>query len=187
MINGHDIRTIQSADLHQKFGVVLQKDVLFSQSIADNIQFGRHFTTEDLLESIDHAQAKEFIDKVPGKLDYRLKAKGNNLSGGQKQRVLLSRAMAGSPEFLILDDSSSALDYQTDAKLRTVLKQDYPNTTKVIIAQRIASIQHADIILLLDHGTIIGSGNHQDLLSHNTTYREIYEEQTGVTVTDETI
>lgn len=187
LINGHDIRTIQSADLHQKFGVVLQKDVLFSQSIADNIQFGRHFTTEDLLESIDHAQAKEFIDKVPGKLDYRLKAKGNNLSGGQKQRVLLSRAMAGSPEFLILDDSSSALDYQTDAKLRTVLKQDYPNTTKVIIAQRIASIQHADIILLLNHGTIIGSGNHQDLLSHNTTYREIYEEQTGVTVTDETI
>lgn len=186
-IDGKDIKTYSSDVLHKKFGVVLQKDVLFSQSIRDNILFGRNFSTKDVLQSIENAQAKEFIEKVPGGLDYMLKAKGNNLSGGQKQRVLLARALIGAPEFLVLDDSSSALDYQTDARLRQVLKTKYPNTTKLIIAQRIASIQHATKIIVLDRGKIIGYGTHLDLLRKNQTYRRIYEEQTGVSIQDEAI
>ena len=116
---------------------------------------------------------------MPQQLAYELHAKGSNLSGGQKQRVLLSRALAGEPQILVLDDSASALDYQTDAKLRQVLKQQFADTTTILIAQRISSIQHADKILVLENGRMSGFGDHATLLATNTIYQEIYHGQTG--------
>ena len=174
-INGRDIRSLDPAELHQYFGIVLQKDVLFADTIEKNIDFGRRFSKEQIEEAAARAQAKEFIQQLPQQLAYELHARGSNLSGGQKQRVLLSRALAGEPQILVLDDSASALDYQTDAKLRQVLKQQFADTTTILIAQRIGSIQHADKILVLENGF----GDHATLLATNTIYQEIYHGQTG--------
>lgn len=171
-INGRDIRSLDPAELHQYFGIVLQKDVLFADTIEKNIDFGRRFSKEQIEEAAARAQAKEFIQQLPQQLAYELHARGSNLSGGQKQRVLLSRALAGEPQILVLDDSASALDYQTDAKLRQVLKQQFAGTTTILIAQRIGSIQHADKILVLENGRMSGFGDH-------ATYQEIYHGQTG--------
>ncbi|MDV7786849.1 ABC transporter ATP-binding protein [Enterococcus gallinarum] len=178
-INGRDIRSLDPAELHQYFGIVLQKDVLFADTIEKNIDFGRRFSKEQIEEAAARAQAKEFIQQLPQQLAYELHAKGSNLSGGQKQRVLLSRALAGEPQILVLDDSASALDYQTDAKLRQVLKQQFADTTSILIAQRISSIQHADKILVLENGRMSGFGDHATLLATNTIYQEIYHGQTG--------
>ena len=178
-INGRDIRSLDPAELHQYFGIVLQKDVLFADTIEKNIDFGRRFSKEQIEEAAARAQAKEFIQQLPQQLAYELHAKGSNLSGGQKQRVLLSRALAGEPQILVLDDSASALDYQTDAKLRQVLKQQFADTTTILIAQRISSIQHADKILVLENGRMSGFGDHATLLATNTIYQEIYHGQTG--------
>jgi ATP-binding cassette subfamily B multidrug efflux pump len=181
-INGRDVRSIEPQQLHQFFGIVLQKDVLFAETIEENIDFGRRFSKDQIEEAAARAQAKEFIEQLPQQLAYELHARGSNLSGGQKQRVLLSRALAGDPEILVLDDSASALDYQTDAKLRQVLKEQFAETTTILIAQRISSIQHADKILVLDHGQMSGFGTHQSLLATNAIYQEIYQGQTGGTV-----
>ncbi len=178
-INGRDIRSLDPEELHQYFGIVLQKDVLFADTIEENIDFGRRFSKEQIEEAAARAQAKEFIQQLPQQLAYELHAKGSNLSGGQKQRVLLSRALAGEPQILVLDDSASALDYQTDAKLRQVLKQQFADTTTILIAQRISSIQHADKILVLENGRMSGFGDHATLLATNTIYQEIYHGQTG--------
>ena len=178
-IAGRDIRSIDPTELHQLFGVVLQKDVLFAETIEENIAFGRRFSKEQIEEAAARAQAKEFINQLPKRLAHPLHAKGSNLSGGQKQRVLLSRALAGDPEILILDDSASALDYRTDAQLRKVLKQQFQQTTTVLIAQRISSIQHADKILVLENGQMNGFGSHQELLAENAIYQAIYQGQTG--------
>lgn len=178
-INGRDIRSLDPAELHQYFGIVLQKDVLFADTIEKNIDFGRRFSKEQIEEAAARAQAKEFIQQLPQQLAYELHARGSNLSGGQKQRVLLSRALAGEPQILVLDDSASALDYQTDAKLRQVLKQQFAGTTTILIAQRIGSIQHADKILVLENGRMSGFGDHATLLATNTIYQEIYHGQTG--------
>ena len=178
-INGRDIRSLDPAELHQYFGIVLQKDVLFADTIEKNIDFGRRFSKEQIEEAAARAQAKEFIQQLPQQLAYELHARGSNLSGGQKQRVLLSRALAGEPQILVLDDSASALDYQTDAKLRQVLKQQFADTTTILIAQRISSIQHADKILVLENGRMSGFGDHATLLATNTIYQEIYHGQTG--------
>ncbi|WP_279280633.1 ABC transporter ATP-binding protein [Enterococcus gallinarum] len=178
-INGRDIRSLDPAELHQYFGIVLQKDVLFADTIEKNIDFGRRFSKEQIEEATARAQAKEFIQQLPQQLAYELHARGSNLSGGQKQRVLLSRALAGEPQILVLDDSASALDYQTDAKLRQVLKQQFADTTTILIAQRIGSIQHADKILVLENGRMSGFGDHATLLATNTIYLEIYHGQTG--------
>ena len=178
-INGRDIRSLDPAELHQYFGIVLQKDVLFADTIEKNIDFGRRFSKEQIEEAAARAQAKEFIQQLPQQLAYELHARGSNLSGGQKQRVLLSRALAGEPQILVLDDSASALDYQTDAKLRQVLKQQFADTTTILIAQRIGSIQHADKILVLENGRMSGFGDHATLLATNTIYQEIYHGQTG--------
>lgn len=178
-INGRDIRSLDPEELHQYFGIVLQKDILFADTIEENIDFGRRFSKEQIEEAAARAQAKEFIQQLPQQLDYELHAKGSNLSGGQKQRVLLSRALAGEPQILVLDDSASALDYQTDAKLRQVLKQQFADTTSILIAQRISSIQHADKILVLENGRMSGFGDHATLLATNTIYQEIYHGQTG--------
>lgn len=178
-INGRDIRSLDPAELHQYFGIVLQKDVLFADTIEKNIDFGRRFSKEQIEEAAARAQAKEFIQQLPQQLAYELHARGSNLSGGQKQRVLLSRALAGEPQILVLDDSTSALDYQTDAKLRQVLKQQFADTTTILIAQRIGSIQHVDKILVLENGRMSGFGDHATLLATNTIYQEIYHGQTG--------
>ena len=178
-INGRDIRSLDPEELHQYFGIVLQKDILFADTIEENIDFGRRFSKEQIEEAAARAQAKEFIQQLPQQLAYELHAKGSNLSGGQKQRVLLSRALAGEPQILVLDDSASALDYQTDAKLRQVLKQQFADTTTILIAQRISSIQHADKILVLENGRMSGFGDHATLLATNTIYQEIYHGQTG--------
>lgn len=178
-INGRDIRSLDPAELHQYFfRSYLRKGHLFAKQ-CQNIDFGRRFSKEQIEEAAARAQAKEFIQQLPQQLAYELHARGSNLSGGQKQRVLLSRALAGEPQILVLDDSASALDYQTDAKLRQVLKQQFADTTTILIAQRIGSIQHADKILVLENGRMSGFGDHATLLATNTIYQEIYHGQTG--------
>ena len=179
VLDGQEIKHYSLDALHQKIGAVLQKDVLFADTIQENILFGRNFSEEQLQQAIDDAQAREFIDKLADGLEHRLEAKGQNLSGGQKQRVLLARALIGQPDLLILDDSSSALDYHTDANLRKALRTHFSDTTKILIAQRISSIQHADKNLLLNKGKMIGYGTHEELLTENPTYQEIYQGQTG--------
>ncbi|WP_427813481.1 ABC transporter ATP-binding protein [Enterococcus sp. 22-H-5-01] len=185
LFDGQEIKHYTLDALHQNIGAVLQKDVLFADTIRENILFGRSFSEEQLQQAIDNAQAREFIDKLPDGLDHHLEAKGQNLSGGQKQRVLLARALIGQPDVLILDDSSSALDYHTDANLRKALRTHFTSTTNILIAQRISSIQHADKILLLKKGKMIGYGTHEELLATNTTYQEIYQGQTGGNVLEE--
>lgn len=177
-IGGRDITTFPLQELRKKFGVVFQNDVLFKDTIHHNIDMGRNLNTETLNEAISVAQAAEFINESGG-LERDLAIKGANLSGGQKQRVLISRALAGHPEILILDDSSSALDYKTDAKFRSALSASYDDTTTIIIAQRISSIMHCDKILVLEDGLPMGLGTHEELMKSCTAYREISEIQMG--------
>lgn len=179
ILAGQDLRSYEAAKFYPQFGVVLQKDVIFADTLRENIAFGRTFTDEEIWEAIRNAQAEEFVSQLPGTLSYHLESKGANLSGGQKQRVLLARAMVGHPALLLLDDSASALDYKTDARLRKVLREQFASSTKIIIAQRISSIQHADKILLLAAGQIIGIGSHTELLAENEVYQAIYQGQTG--------
>ncbi len=178
-INGKSVRSIPHEKLHRMFGTVFQGDVLFADTIKNNIDFGRNLTDEQIENAAKHACAFEFIDSLPDKFCHMLTGKGANLSGGQKQRVLLARAFAGDNDILILDDSSSALDYRTDAALRRNIKENFKDTTSIIIAQRISSIKHADLILMLDEGEIIGSGTHEDLMANCPAYREIAETQMG--------
>ncbi len=177
-IDGIDIRTMPKDILYSIFGIVFQNDFLYAGEIGENIDFGRNLDLKDIEKAIDIAQA-EFINERVNGLSGPISFRGDNLSGGQKQRVLISRALAGKPKILILDDSSSALDYKTDAKFRKSLEKEFPDTTKIIIAQRISSIQHADKILVLDNGFEIGYGNHGELLKSSSLYREIYNVQMG--------
>lgn len=177
-INGANINCIPSEILHTKFGVVFQNDLLYGDTIAENIDFGRSLGLEAIEKAAKMAQAG-FIDEKEGGLSYRLAVKGANLSGGQKQRVLIARAMAANPEFLILDDSSSALDYITDAAVRKAIKRNFPETTTIIIAQRISSIMRLDKILMLEDGQAIGYGAHKELLATCPGYKEIFEAQMG--------
>ncbi len=177
-INGRDITTFPLQELRQKFGVVFQNDMLFKDTLHHNIDMGRNLTTEELSEAMEVAQAAQFINESGG-LERDLAIKGANLSGGQKQRVLISRALAGHPEILILDDSSSALDYKTDAKFRNALDDRFDATTTIIIAQRISSIMHCDQILVLEDGLPLGLGTHEELMVSCDAYREISEIQMG--------
>ena len=179
LISGRPVESIDPAELHEMFGVVFQNDILFADTIANNIDFGRGLSREQLEQAIEDAQAAEFIHALPDGLEHMLTAKGTNVSGGQKQRILLARALAGSPEILILDDSSSALDYKTDANLRRAINRRYADTTTVIIAQRVSSIKHADHILVLEDGCVIGSGTHKELMETCAVYREIGKTQMG--------
>lgn len=176
-INGEDIRSIPA--LHDKFGVALQNDILLADTVAENISLGRGLSMDEIKKAAGSAQAAEFIDGLEGGYDFRLAIKGANLSGGQKQRMLISRALAGSPEILILDDSSSALDYKTDLKLRNALNESYGNTTTIIVAQRISSIMNADLILVLENGLITGGGTHDELMASCEAYRVISGTQMG--------
>jgi ATP-binding cassette subfamily B protein len=178
-ISGDDLRSIPQDELHTKFGVVFQNDILFADTIASNISFGREISQEQIEKAAACAQAREFIDQLPLRYEHMLATKSSNLSGGQKQRLLIARALAADPEILILDDSSSALDYKTDSLLRKALAEDFGNTTTIIIAQRISSIMHADRILILEDGKMLGYGTHTQLLETCEVYREIYELQMG--------
>ena len=178
-INGVNVKSMSLEELHTKFGIAFQNDFLYADTIRENIAFGRQLSENDILQAIEDAQASEFINTLDDGIDHHLNAKATNLSGGQKQRVLLSRALAGNPEILILDDSSSALDYKTDAKLRQVLSEKYSEMTTIMIAQRVSSIQSADHIILIDKGEIIGHGTHEELLKNNEPYHEIYINQSG--------
>lgn len=177
-IDGKDIRSMGSEELHSKFGIVFQNDMIFADSIMENVSFGRNLSREQVQEALNDAQA-EFVSSLPDGIDYKLAVRGANLSGGQKQRVLLARAIAGSPEILILDDASSALDYETDARLRAALAKRLGKATTIVIAQRVSSILHADHILVLDAGHTVGFGTHEELLSSCPLYRETYESQMG--------
>lgn len=178
-IHGDDVRSIPSEKLHSMFGIVFQNDVLFADSIKENIRFGRELSQTQVAEAAEYAQAKFFIDELEDGFDHLLTIRGSNLSGGQKQRVLISRALASQPEILILDDSSSALDYQTDARLRRAIDKHYEKTTTIIVAQRVSSILHADHILVLEHGKEIGYGTHEQLLKTCEEYRTISQSQMG--------
>lgn len=179
LIDGRNIRTIPEEELHTMFGVTFQKDVLFADTIRENISFGRDLSDEAIEKAAEYAQAKEFIDALPDRYEHMLTAKGTNLSGGQKQRVLIARALAGNPEILILDDASSALDYRTDARLRTAIREHFSATTTVMVAQRISSVMHADVILVLEKGEVIGLGSHEELMASCESYREISQSQIG--------
>lgn len=176
-IEGENIRAIPTRRLREKFGVVFQNDVLFEESIAENVRMGRTLSDEDVREAVAHAKAKEFVEEAGRGYDNHINVRGANLSGGQKQRILIARALAAHPDILILDDSSSALDYRTDASLRHELSGYFADTTKLIIAQRISSIMHADHIMVLEDGRLIGYGTHDELLRNCEIYREIRDSQ----------
>lgn len=177
-IDGRDISTFPLKELRQKFGVVFQNDVLFKDSLLNNIDMGRKLDMDSISQAAEVAQAASFIAESGG-YEKPIAVKGVNLSGGQKQRVLIARALAGRPEFLILDDSSSALDYKTDAAFRQSLAQSFSGTTTIIIAQRISSIMHCDKILVLEDGIPQGLGTHEELLKTCAAYREISTIQMG--------
>ena len=174
-IDGRDVRSIPDRELHSKFGVVFQNGFLYAGSIRDNVAF---FREGDIDKSLSVAQAAEFVGEREDGIDFMLAGRGNNLSGGQKQRLLIARAVYSDPEILILDDSSSALDYKTDSNLRRAINKQTDSTT-VIIAQRISSVKNADLILVIDDGRVIGSGTHASLMEECEEYRRIAEVQMG--------
>ncbi len=178
-INGYGINGVDKNELHKKFGVAFQNDMIFENTIYENIKFGRDLRKEDIFRAAEYAQAKEFIENLREKYNEHLTSKGSNLSGGQKQRVLISRALAKKPEILILDDSSSALDYKTDSFLRKAINDNFKDTTTIIVAQRISSIKNADKIIVLEEGKIIGYGNHDELIKDCYVYKEISDSQMG--------
>ena len=178
LIDGQDIRTIPYETLRQKFGVVFQNDFVAEGTVADNIRFFRQLDGAALETAADMAQA-EFIRHKEGGMEAEVAVRGNNLSGGQKQRLLIARALAADPEILILDDASSALDYATDAALRKALRENRSNTTTVLVAQRISSLRHADLILMLQDGKVIGMGSHEEMLRDCPEYRFLAHIQMG--------
>ena len=183
LINGTDIRAIPAEQLLRKFGIVMQNDFIFAGTIEENINFFRNLSMEQIVRAAEIAQAAPFIENLSDRYEHLLTSKGTNLSGGQRQRILIARAIAAMPEILILDDSSSALDYKTDAALRTALQNAMGSEiTQIIIAQRISSVMNADRIIVLDRGRIAAIGTHSELLSCSEIYREISNSQLGGSV-----
>ncbi len=178
-IDGKDIRSLSAKDLRNSIGVVFQNDFLIATSIYENIRFGREVSKEQVEEAMKLAQGEEFVSALDEGFDYKLDSKGANFSGGQKQRILIARALAAKPKILILDDSSSALDYKTDASLRKKIKENLDGTSSIIIAQRISSVKFADEILVLDKGVIVAKGKHDELIENCDLYKEIEKSQTG--------
>ena len=175
---GEDVRRYRFASLRGAVGMVLQKAQLFRGTIADNVRFGNASASGEVIEhALDVAQASEFVQTKEGGLDYSIEQNGRNLSGGQKQRMTIARAIAKQAPILILDDSASALDFATDAKLREAIKNQTPRPTTFIVSQRAASVQYADLILVLDEGNLVGKGTHDELLANNEIYQEIYYSQ----------
>lgn len=173
-VKDYDIKTLRDA-----VAVVLQKNELFSGTIAENLRWGNeNATDEELVEACKIAQAYEFVSSFPEGFETHIEQGGTNVSGGQKQRLCIARALLKRPKILILDDSTSAVDTRTDALIRKGFMSYIPETTKIIIAQRVASVQECDMIIIMDGGMIAGKGTHEELLKSNPIYREIYEEQT---------
>ena len=178
LLEGRDIKTMSDEELRGRIGVVPQKAVLFKGTIRSNLQWGKpDATEEEMWKALELAQASEVVDGKPGKLDATVAQNGKNFSGGQRQRLTIARALVRNPEILILDDSASALDYATDAKLRAALRTLEDKTTTFIVSQRASTIRHADKIIVLDDGEIAGMGTHDELLKDCTVYQEIYYSQ----------
>ena len=178
LLEGRDIKTMGDEELRGRIGVVPQKAVLFKGTIRSNLQWGKpDATEEEMWKALELAQASEVVDGKPGKLDATVAQNGKNFSGGQRQRLTIARALVRNPEILILDDSASALDYATDAKLRAAIRTLEDKTTTFIVSQRASTIRHADKIIVLDDGEIVGMGTHDELLKDCTVYQEIYYSQ----------
>lgn len=178
LLEGRDIRTMSDEELRGRIGVVPQKAVLFKGTVRSNLQWGKpDATEEEMWKALELAQASEVVDGKPGKLDATVAQNGKNFSGGQRQRLTIARALVRNPEILILDDSASALDYATDAKLRAAIRTLEDKTTTFIVSQRASTIRHADKIIVLDDGEIAGMGTHDELLKDCTVYQEIYYSQ----------
>jgi ATP-binding cassette subfamily B protein len=186
-VDGDDIRGIPPDEFYAKFGICFQKDVLFADTVRENISFGRDLEEEEILRSLNFARAGEFVGELPGGLDYNLGSRGVNLSGGQRQRLLIARALSSpvggkAPEILILDDSSSALDYRTDSELRRKLRENFGETTSIIVAQRVSTVMQADHIMVMEQGRILGYGTHNELMKSCGLYQEIFQSQMGDSV-----
>ncbi|MBQ2711928.1 MAG: ABC transporter ATP-binding protein [Clostridia bacterium] len=182
MVGGKDVRDYNLTALRDSVAVVLQKNVLFSGTIKENLRWGNPCATdEEIVHACKLSQADEFISQFPDGYDTYIEQGGINVSGGQKQRLCIARALLKKPKILILDDSTSAVDTRTDAYIRKAFSEEIPDTTKIIIAQRVSSVQNADIILVMDNGRITDMGTHEELLASSAIYREVYESQTQAT------
>ncbi len=180
LVGGVDVRDYDLNALRGSVAMVLQKNLLFSGTIKENLRWGNeHATDEEMIEACKLASAHDFVSSFPDGYDTHIEQGGTNVSGGQKQRLCIARALLKRPKILILDDSTSAVDTRTDAMIRAGFKTYIPETTKIIIAQRVSSVQDADLILVMDNGSIVGMGKHDDLLSTNDIYREVYTQQVG--------
>ncbi len=180
LVGGHDVREYDMESLRNQVAVVLQKNVLFSGTILENLRWGDADATEEECRRVCRlACADEFVEKMPKGYHTYIEQGGSNVSGGQKQRLCIARALLKKPKVLILDDSTSAVDTATDAKIRKAFAEEIPETTKLIIAQRVSSVQHADHIIVMEEGRIDGYGTHEELLRDNEIYREVYESQTS--------
>ncbi len=178
-INGRSITSFSRAELSSMLGIAMQSDFLYADTIEENIRFGREISTEAVTRAAKIAQAHDFIAEIPDGYGHMLAQKGTNLSGGQRQRILIARAIAAEPDILILDDSSSALDYKTDAALRRALASELSGSTVITVAQRVSSVKSCDHIIVLDEGRMIGYGTHDELMSACPEYKEIADSQMG--------
>jgi len=177
-IDGKSISSFDKDELRSKFGAVFQNDMIFKDSLYNNIDFGRNISKDEIAKAIKDALADEYINALDKGLEYQADIKGANLSGGQKQRLLVARALAGRPQILVLDDSSSALDYKTDSAMRKAIKENHKESTLILIAQRVSSVMGMDKIMVMDNGKCIGLGTHKQLMESCSAYRETYEMQT---------
>ena len=186
-VGGVDVRDYDMQTLRGEVAMVLQKNILFSGTIKDNLRWGNPAATDaELMTAARQAQAEEDSQRLPGGYDTYIEEGGTNVSGGQRQRLCIARALVKQPKILILDDSTSAVDTRTDSLIRTAFKEEIPNTTKFIIAQRVSSVQDADKIIVMESGSVNGIGTHDELLATNTIYQEVYYSQTkGGKIADE--